>query len=990
VSAGEHYMAILFSRGALALRALGAILAVLASGGIPGAALKTIAFDLTLPSEPDTGRAHDAQVLVTVRAGGGGPPLSGAHVRAFSLLDDLAYLAASQETDKGGQALLVGIPRGVVWLIVDFPGRARGSTRFVADADRRSIPIELTPEQAIDVVTKDEGGLAIASAEVEVASSGDPLPVGARAGSDGLAHVTRLGAGPWRVTARAPSYEEASEFARQNGETVTVTLRKLGSFALHVIDAGGHPVAGARVAVAGATLWPPRAADTDATGDVRISGLAAGSYALRATRGDLVSPIELGVPLGRGEEKNVELKVARGYWAGVRVTDGDAGDAQGIAAARVTLAEGGISPFPIEATTDGKGGARLGPIAAGAATLSVRADGFVPRALALSDPPLAETRVALVRAGALMGRVVDERGYPVDGATIEIVGTDANGAPIFDDPRRASFQAAHFDAMLGGPAPLLPAGELGVMPGPVPPVPRSPALALGSGRRAQQVAEPWVTRSDGTFRAAPTSPGRVRAVARHPQYVEAESDSVTLAPGGEAHVEIVMHGGGSLEGRVVDARDRPVEGARVSVSAARGSLERATRTASDGTFAFAALPEAVSLVTSVDGDDQPDVHMAITIPDHGRREVTIHLPEPRGPLPVTVVDAADFPIPAAQLNASSLSADLPLRTTAFTDANGSASLKGARGLQLRIQASAPGHAPRVVTADGNGDALRIVLPPAESAKGEVVDARGGAGIASAEVILYTDLGVRRAHTDSRGTFTLNELAPGGARERVRAPGFAVTYVGMTIPDSGGRRPYSMPRVELTLEGVVEGEVVDTHGHPVAGARVAKDHAPTWLIAGASSEGVAVTDARGRFTLGELSDGTVTLEAYAPDLGRGRLEGVKVQSGRTNSGVRLVLGEEGSQEHRPAVPTASGSIAITLGETSEPVQVVVVSVVAGSEAERAGLAPGDVMLAVDEASVRTIEEAREKLGGALSDDVVIRVRRGDREMSVRVGREAVRR
>ncbi|HXN34172.1 MAG TPA: hypothetical protein VN894_20060, partial [Polyangiaceae bacterium] len=83
--------------------------------------------------------------------------------------------------------------------------------------------------------------------------------------------------------------------------------------------------------------------------------------------------------------------------------------------------------------------------------------------------------------------------------------------------------------------------------------------------------EPWVTRADGTFRASPASPGRLRAIVRHPQFVEAQSEPVTLAPGGEVEVEIVMHGGGALEGRVVDAHNRPVE-ARVSVSATRGTL----------------------------------------------------------------------------------------------------------------------------------------------------------------------------------------------------------------------------------------------------------------------------------------------------------------------------------------------------------------------------------------------------------------------------------
>jgi hypothetical protein len=636
--------------------------------------------------------------------------------------------------------------------------------------------------------------------------------------------------------------------------------------------------------------------------------------------------------------------------------------------------------------------------------VAARADGFVPRgAVVVADPPVAETRIALVRAGVLTGRVVDARGFPIDGATIEIVGTDPSGAPIFDDPRRASFQAAHFDAMLAGPAPLIPAGELGVTPGPVPAIPFRAAGGAPSGRAAGSPGafgalppatvpvEPWVTRSDGTFRAAPASPGRIRAVVRHPQFVEAQSELVTLAPGGEANVDIVMHGGGSLEGRVLDARDRPVEGARIVVSALRGSLERTTRTASDGSFAFASLPEAVSVTAGVDAsDDQPDVRMTLEVPEGGRKDVTIHLPEPRGALAVSVVDDRHRAVAAAQVSASSLAAEAPLRTTAFTDDRGAASLKRARGVPLRVEASAPGYAPRVLMTDGTGDELSIELSPAENAAGEVVEARGRGPIAGAEVTLYTELGVRRTRTDRTGAFTLRDLASGHASLRVRAAGYAPASSAIVIPDSGGRRTYDIPRVELAAEGVVEGEVVDARGDPVAGARVARDHVPTWLVVGTNPQGVASTDAKGHFVLRELPEGTVALEAYAPDRGRARADGVRVTAGRTTSRVRITLGAAAATPAPAPESAAAGSVAVTLGETGEPAEVVVVSLVEGSEAERSGLAPGDVLLAVDGTHVSTMEDARSRLSGPLADDVVVRVRRGEETLSLRVGREAVRR
>ncbi len=985
------------------LRALAAAVAVvLAVGGIPGSRLRSAPPE-PLPS-PLAPKDRTGAIDVTVTGGTDGLPLSGARLRVLAIVDDRAYVVAARDTDAAGAAHLSELPRGEAWVLADAPGHARASTHLVIETEPRSVAMVLASEQRLDILVNDDLGAPVADTEIEVVEPGDPLPVGARAGGDGRARVGRLGPGPWRITARAPGYEEATGRASHDGDAVTIVLRKLGAIRVHVVSEDGLAVKDARVSVAGPMLWPPRAASTDSQGDVRIGSLEAGTYALRATKADSVSPIDFDVALGRGDEKTAVLRLARGRFVSVRVTDGDADDAGPIAGARVTLAEGGLSPFPLEATSDPRGRVRLGPIAPGGATLSARADGFVPRgAVAIPDPPPPETRVALTRAGTLNGRVVDARGQPIAGATIEIAGTDPNGGPIFDDPRRANFQAAHFDAMLKGPTPLVPAGELGVVPGPVPPIPNGqgrPGSSSPAGPRAD--VEPWVTRADGTFRAAPASPGRVWAIVRSPEYVEAESEVVTLTAGGEAHVEVVMHRGGSLEGRVLDAHDRPVEGARVIVSATVGALERTARTASDGSFAFAALPASVSLTASADEDEQPAARLTVAVPEGGRKEVTVRLPDHREPLDVSVVDDRGFGVETAQVTASSLSVAAPFRATVFTDRHGNASFKGARGLPLRVEARAPAHAPRVVTADSAQDALKIELAPAESATGDVVSARGRDAIAGAEITLYTDLGARRARSDGQGAFVLSTLAPGSARMSVRAPGFAPVTLALVVPDSGGRRPYAIPRVELREEGIVEGDVVDARGDAVTGARVAIDHVPTWLLVGANREmgtgtgagRFAITDPKGHFSLHEVPEGSVTLEAYAPGVGRARSVAVTVVSGRTTDGVHLAIARTGDAPDGGEPVGASGGVAVTLGESGgepgAPAEVVLVSVVEGSEAELAGLAPGDVVLAVDGTPTHIMDDARSRLNGPVADDVLVVVRRGDRTLTLRVAREAVRR
>jgi S1-C subfamily serine protease len=172
--------------------------------------------------------------------------------------------------------------------------------------------------------------------------------------------------------------------------------------------------------------------------------------------------------------------------------------------------------------------------------------------------------------------------------------------------------------------------------------------------------------------------------------------------------------------------------------------------------------------------------------------------------------------------------------------------------------------------------------------------------------------------------------------------------------------------------------------------VARDHVPTWLVVGENPPGIALTDARGRFVLKQLPEGTVMLEAYAPDVGRGRAEGVKVVSDRTTVNVRITLAGGRGDEAPWKGPAASGSVAVTLGESDEPVEVVIVSVVSGSEAERAGVEPGDVLTAVNGDGVHTMEEARARLSGPLADDVLVALRRADRALTLRVTREAIRR
>ncbi len=332
-----------------------------------------------------------------------------------------------------------------------------------------------------------------------------------------------------------------------------------------------------------------------------------------------------------------------------------------------------------------------------------------------------------------------------------------------------------------------------------------------------------------------------------------------------------------------------------------------------------------------------------------------------------------------QLGAESLDPATPLRTTAFTDSRGEATLIGARGVALKIEARAPAHATTRVETDGQSD-LTVVLPPGITVGGEVRSSRHGEPIAGADVLLYADDGPHRARTDATGRYQMVDLPSGKARLDARAAGYAPASRASLVLVS------ELPRLELEDEAVVTGTVVDDRGLPVAGARVARDHVPVYLAAAGTPTSVALTDTAGKFRLGELPDGDSTVEAYSADVGRGHAE-VHLFSGTTYPDVRLqLLRERGSS----SAAESSAGVAITLGERTAEREVVVVAVAEGSQAERAGLVPGDLLVTVDGQAVGTLEEARARLTGPLVDDVLVEVRREAGTFKYRLARETIRR
>jgi carboxypeptidase family protein/PDZ domain-containing protein len=940
---------------------------------------------------PEQDRAGSLRVMVQRD---GGVALAGATVQVFWERAGSFHWLAAESTDSSGHALLARLPRGRLWLLADAPGFARASSTLVLDGDARALSFSLHLAHTLEVTVNDESASALPQATVLVDTS-DPLPFGALTDSQGVARFARLGPAPWSVKASAPGYESVSRAGVRG--PLSLTLRRLASLEVSVLGLDGQPAPGATVMIAGATLWPARSAVTNAAGNARITGLLAGSYDLRASLAENVAPTLLGFALERGQNERLTLRLERGRTVLAVVTNGEGPSPVVVPNADVVLAEAGLSSFPIRGRTGSDGTVSLGPIASGPATLGARALDFVGSAL-VAVPELLNgpVRVALIRGGTIVGEVSDARGFAVDGASIEIVGSDAGGLPIAETPALVGFRQSHFAWSLPGPVPLVPAGELGVMPGPVPPIPKPGAPALSATNLADFAAPageiaPWVSNRGGHFTARPVTPGRVRVIVRHPDYVEGTSEFVTVASGAETRVKIVLLRGASLEGRVLDDRGQPLSGVEVELSSARATRSEVATTASDGTFAFAAVPADLTLSLSRPEDPSRVVlRKSLHLAEGAHDKLEFTLPALRDPVRVLALDEDARPIEMAEIAATSLEPTRPLRLTRFTDSEGAVSFPDALGENLRIVAEAPGYARLAQSVAAAPKELRLTLRRGVIVEGRVTSVRGRRAVAGA-VVSVSQNGMRKVSTsDGDGAFRLRDIAPGELHVRVEHPDFA-EEIALLHVDSTGRadRPFSLPDIDLVEAGEVEGEVVDQRGDRIEGAKVMVGNGAGYLPAGKAAKGVVMTDRDGHFLLPGVHPGTLTITAVSSVAGRGSARAVEVSSGRTARGLRIQLQPQGTDADASLAP---GSVSVGLGErgSAPNIEVVVVSVAESSEAERAGVEAGDVITALDGVRPTSMADARARLGGQPGSDIVLELSRASVTLRLRVLREATRR
>lgn len=616
-----------------------------------------------------------------------------------------------------------------------------------------------------------------------------------------------------------------------------------------IYDERGRPLKGAVVSLAGSGFWPARTLRSQADGRFHWPDIPAGIYELRASSGDLVAPPVEGLILDPGARRAFGIQLARGWTLLGQIVDAHTGRA--VADAEVTVATGVLGLHSRSTQSDERGLFELPGIVGDDHSLYVDADGYVsagPLWHGANEPSMT---VRLERASRIEGRVLDERGWGIEGALVR----------AFGEGHLRTAEAGSGDS-------------LGVVAGPVPPI-----SASGDGTLAfvQQVS----TNRDGRFALQNLRSGSYTIATSHDDFAPAESELVEVGAGAtRADVGITMRSGAELAGRVVDERGNALEGIPVELRAPGDRLPQMTVTASDGSFSFRGVRGDVS-VTALPYDLAP-VRESLVIDDGARVTVELALSSALYTLHGRVVDERGFGVSGALLTVSAKSLQTPVERTAKSDSDGTFSVPALPEPPFELSAEHPAFSPTGVSDIESTEGVTVVMSAGVTFLGEVLDDWTRDALRDVSVRLDGPI-QEETKTRTDGTFVFRRTPTGTYDIFFSHPEYEPQARRVVLePPQYVDRPQALGTVRLEPGGIVEGEVLDARRDPVPNAEVTWGDPPRW-------ERAARTGSRGEFQLRGVPAGTAWITARHPVAGEDwAAASVTVRPLETSPGVLVRL------------------------------------------------------------------------------------------------------
>jgi len=462
-------------------------------------------------------------------------------------------------------------------------------------------------------------------------------------------------------------------------------------------------------------------------------------------------------------------------------------------------------------------------------------------------------------------------------------------------------------------------------------------------------------------------------------------------------------------GVVTDARDRPVPGARARVlgnfAGEQALVPLAETHVSDreGHFTFHAPDDAVV-----------EAHH----PDHGRARAVVDFAAQVShrvllrlgtadagmtadqQIAGLVIDATDQPVADALVRAFADRAEepgpeTPARATAqgATEPDGTFTLRGLDHGPHTVIVTAAGH--RTETREGIASGTRHLVVQLGSElriRGRVLDGNSDTPVPAFSVAAQRVVGAIERQTaavlsvyDADGRFEIGGLGRGTHEVIVTAHGRAPAHTEAITLGAGAREPAEIT-VRLGRGGSISGDVVTGDGSPIEGARVSVEG---YLGDGSSAVPLvqsALTDVRGRFSLGGIAAGQRSVTVAAAGHHGRILSGLAVIAGRDH-GVHVELTPTRRGEEPGLELFGIGAVLRAEGDA-----IVIRGLVEGGGAAEVGLVEGDAIVAIDGvlASGLGFDGAIQRIRGPEGSSVRLRLRRLDgRVEDVAVPRRRIR-
>jgi len=814
-------------------------------------------------------------------------------------------------------------------------GSGSGSEGGLRDGGAGYVPPPTSPELHVPAAggvslsgfVVDGAGLPVVGAEVSVEAEREGAKAGTGTGSgsgsgsststsvapvttaEGRFAISGLAPGRYRLRVIGPGLLAAElRYVPVPSETTRVVVARQVAIEGRVVD-GISPVVGAHVGLRGDAIGGAIEVTTDSTGGFRVANLPEGRYQVWAWQAALAARAVRVGRLGAGPFGAVELHLEPAAIVVGRVVDRDEGT--GLIAA-VELRPVGDDQAPRYARTGDDGVFRIEGVPTGRWIADAFAPGYTSPGGVELEAGKGVPELALAAGGTVEGRVVDGEGHPIEGAAVRalvgaapgasgaaaVAGTEISEAVDLDRLRRYSGRTAAPESAAnavpgmapGGDPVLLPRGELGVMLGPIPPLPppgqqaaRPATIDLSGGPGADLAGAPtplhvdpdrasiWTTGPDGRYRIRGMPRGKLVVLAEAAGYAEARSRQVTLGttPAGGAEVQtgvdIVLTAGTFVIGKVVDQHGVPVIGAQIAAQPELGAPAEGFTDAA-GEYRIGPLSGAITLRATAYGhvDVQRMVELAPvrgTLAGEQREDLVLEVAD--ATLAGTVEDDTGAPVASAQLEVIGGTGD-GRHAIAATDGTFELDMLPAGALRIRLVHPdyPPEEVDAVATSGHEGARARLRLPLGGSVEGVLLDAASGAALASVSIVAAGPRGaLAEATTDKAGRWKLGPLRAGAWRLAITLPGYLSATRALDVPTAHAPGGTTVRDVRIDL---VRGALLGVTVRDNFGRRVPQAHVVARLSDGTGATAEGDTDASGELRLRDCPTGELELVATHGD------------------------------------------------------------------------------------------------------------------------------